>query len=59
MKYITVDELYNWMPCSSKELADAQIPDELHTRLDDAIAHYLNVCKIIDQYLKSYEGNAF
>lgn len=52
MKYITKDEIYSWVPEASPTFADAIITDELHTKLCDAIAHYKNVCKMIDDYLE-------
>lgn len=59
MKYITKDEMYDWMPCSSKELADAQIPDDLDMQLHDAIAMYRNVCNKIREHLRSHEDDEF
>ncbi len=50
--YITRDELWNWQP-SKREFADAQIPTELISRLQDAIQMYINVCNQINAYLEA------
>lgn len=59
MKFIEKNEIYNWSPYSIPIYADAEIPDDLHQKLQDALQHYINVCKMIDDYLDEHEEQRF
>lgn len=61
MKFITKDEMYSWSDeyTQDRRFAKAQIPGELHQKLQDAIQHYRNVCKQIYVYLKEHPDDEF
>jgi hypothetical protein len=59
MKFIKKEEVWNWQPSSVAKYADGEIPDELHTKLVDAITNYMDVCEQINQYLEDHPDNYF
>jgi hypothetical protein len=62
MKYIEKDEIYSWIPASfpdDKDMARAQIPDDLFHQLEDALQYYRNTCIRIGKYLKEHPDDEF
>lgn len=53
MVYVVLDEMYDYMPCN-RQIADAEVPDELGEKLQDAIAMYRNASQAIRRYISEH-----
>lgn len=50
--FVAKEEIYSWVPeGTDKTLADAEIPDELGNRLQEALNNYRKVAEEINEYI--------